>query len=85
MISIGGDGTFLKSVDYIRDSEIPILGINTGRLGFLANVSREHIQEALALVKDKKYVFQKRSLLTVGVDSGKAEKCFSYSMMNSAF
>ena len=59
MISIGGDGTFLKSVDYIRDSEIPILGINTGRLGFLANVSREHIQEALALVKDKKYVFQK--------------------------
>ena len=44
MISIGGDGTFLKSVDYIRNSEIPVLGINTGRLGFLANVSREHVQ-----------------------------------------
>ena len=76
MISIGGDGTFLKSVDYIRDSEIPIVGINTGRLGFLANVSREHIQEALALVRDNKYVFQKRSLLTVSLDGGKDEKCF---------
>ena len=75
MISIGGDGTFLKSVDYIRDSEIPIVGINTGRLGFLANVSREHIQEALALVRDNKYVFQKRSLLTVSLDGGKDEKC----------
>ena len=76
MISIGGDGTFLKSVDYIRASEIPIVGINTGRLGFLANVSRDHIQEALALVRDNKYVFQKRSLLTVSVDGGKDEKYF---------
>ena len=76
MISIGGDGTFLKSVDYIRASEIPIVGINTGRLGFLANVSRDHIQEALALVRDNKYVFQKRSLLTVSVDGGEDEKYF---------
>ena len=76
MISIGGDGTFLKSVEYIRDSEIPILGINAGRLGFLANVSREHIQEALGLVRDKKYIFQKRSLLTVNVDGLQGEKDF---------
>jgi len=76
LISIGGDGTFLKSVDYIRNSEIPVLGINTGRLGFLANVSRENVQEALGLVKDKKYVFQKRSLLTVGIDDGEDEQYF---------
>ena len=76
MISIGGDGTFLKSVEYIRDSEIPILGINAGRLGFLANVYREHIQEALGLVRDKKYIFQKRSLLTVNVDGLQGEKDF---------
>lgn len=76
MISIGGDGTFLKSVDYIRNSEIPVVGINTGRLGFLANVSKEHIQEALNLVKDKKYIFQKRSLLSVRVDVGQGKKDF---------
>jgi NAD+ kinase len=76
MISIGGDGTFLKSVDYIRNSEIPVVGINTGRLGFLANVSKEHIQEALNLVKDKKYIFQKRSLLSVSVDGGQGNKDF---------
>lgn len=76
MISIGGDGTFLKSVDYIRNSEIPVVGINTGRLGFLANVSKEHIQEALNLVKDKKYIFQKRSLLSVSVDVGQGKKDF---------
>ena len=67
---------FLKSVSYIRNSGIPVLGINTGRLGFLANVSREHVQEALGLVKDNKYVFQKRSLLTVGIDDGEDEQYF---------
>ena len=76
LISIGGDGTFLKSVSYIRNSGIPVLGINTGRLGFLANVSREHVQEALGLVKDNKYVFQKRSLLTVAIDDGEDEQYF---------
>ena len=76
LMSIGGDGTFLKSVSYIRNSGIPVLGINTGRLGFLANVSREHVQEALGLVKDNKYVFLKRSLLTVGIDDGEDEQYF---------
>ena len=37
-ISMGGDGTFLKTVSYIRNSGVPIIGINTGRLGFLANI-----------------------------------------------
>jgi NAD+ kinase len=38
--SIGGDGTFIKTVGFIRDSGVPIVGINTGRLGFLANINR---------------------------------------------
>lgn len=67
VISIGGDGTFLKCVSYINDSEVPILGINTGRLGFLANVSKDQISEALNEIKLKNYVFQKRSLLRVEV------------------
>lgn len=63
--SIGGDGTFMKNVKYIRDSGVPVLGINTGRLGFLANVSRDQIQEAMDLVNRKQYVHQKRSMIKV--------------------
>ena len=46
-ISIGGDGTLLESVTHIGRLEIPILGINTGRLGFLATISKEETEEAL--------------------------------------
>jgi NAD+ kinase len=63
--SIGGDGTFLKTVSFIRDSQVPILGINTGRLGFLANVSEEHFDEAMDKVRNKRYEYQLRSLLRV--------------------
>ncbi len=68
VISMGGDGTFLKCVSYIKDSGVPIMGINIGRLGFLANVSLDQISEALHDIKAKKYVFQKRSLLKVEVE-----------------
>src|SRR3990167_6491255 len=47
--SIGGDCTFLRTVSFIRDSGVPILGINTGRLGFLANVGSEFLEEALEI------------------------------------
>lgn len=69
-LSIGGDGTFIKTVSYIRDSGVPILGINTGRLGFLANISTDQLHETMDLVKEKKYEFQKRSLLRVETESG---------------
>lgn len=64
-VSMGGDGTFLKSVSYIRDSGVPIMGINMGRLGFLANISKDQLHKTLTQVKEKKYDFQKRSLLRV--------------------
>ena len=64
-ISLGGDGTFLKSVGYIRDSGVPILGINTGRLGFLSNISKDDIEVTLEAIDLKKYDFQLRSLLRV--------------------
>lgn len=64
-VSIGGDGTFLKTVSYIRDSGVPILGINTGRLGFLATIADETLESAMELVRQKRYDFQKRSLLRV--------------------
>lgn len=65
VISMGGDGTFLKTVSYIRNSGVPIMGINTGRLGFLANISKDTMFETLSQVKNKEYEFQLRSLLRV--------------------
>lgn len=65
LISIGGDGTFLKAATLVRDSNIPILGINAGRLGFLANVQQENISLFLQMVLDKKYTISKRTLLSL--------------------
>jgi NAD+ kinase len=65
---MGGDGTFLKTVSYIRSSGVPIMGINTGRLGFLANISKDQIHNTMNQVRDKNYEFQKRSLLRVNTE-----------------
>ena len=53
--SLGGDGTILRAITYIRDLNIPILGINTGRLGFLANVQKNAIKESIDLLIAEKY------------------------------
>ena len=65
LISIGGDGTILRAATLVRDSGIPILGINAGRLGFLATVQKENIDEFLQIVIDKKYTLSKRTLLSL--------------------
>lgn len=63
--SVGGDGTFLKTVNFIRESGVPILGINTGRLGFLANINPEKMEEMVEMIQEKRYTFQKRSMLRI--------------------
>ena len=63
LITIGGDGTILDAVTLIRDSGIPILGINTGRLGFLSNVSKENIHEAVKALVNGDYTIDNRYLL----------------------
>jgi NAD+ kinase len=65
MISIGGDGCMLDTVLLVRDSEIPVLGINTGRLGFLSNISIQEIDMAIDALQNKKFKVDKRSLLRV--------------------
>lgn len=65
MLSLGGDGTMLSAATLIKDSGIPVAGINFGRLGFLANVSKDHIQQALDQILDGNYQIQKRALLQV--------------------
>lgn len=65
MLTVGGDGTFLRAVTYVRDLNIPVLGINIGRLGFLATVQKENIPEAINILLSKEYNIYERSLLTV--------------------
>src|SRR5690606_23910218 len=60
-ISIGGDGTILRAATFVRDLEIPILGINAGRLGFLASIPQESIASYLALVSRKEYTLSART------------------------
>lgn len=68
MLSLGGDGTMLSAVSIIRDSEIPITGINLGRLGFLASINKNHIEQALDLLLNQEYSIEKRTLLSVEAD-----------------
>lgn len=63
MISLGGDGTLLDTVTFVKDSGIPVLGINYGRLGFLANIGKEEIHSAMDAIINRKYVLDKRTLL----------------------
>ena len=65
LLSIGGDGTILRAATLVRNSGGPILGINAGRLGFLATVQKEKIDSFLQFVIDKKYSISKRALLSL--------------------
>ena len=65
LISIGGDGTMLRAVTLVKNSGIPILGINAGRLGFLATVQKENIAAFMQIVIHKKYKISKRTLLSI--------------------
>ena len=64
-ISIGGDGTFLRSIEFVRNLNLPIIGINTGRLGFLATTKKENLEKSLTKIFKKKFSVEKRSLLKV--------------------
>ncbi len=64
-ISIGGDGTILKSITYVGALGVPIVGINTGRLGFLATIQKEHVSESIASIIDGDYTISERSLLSI--------------------
>jgi len=68
LFSIGGDGTLLDTLSLVRDSGIPILGINLGRLGFLSSISRDRIQIALDQLFANKYSLDKRTLIGLNSD-----------------
>ena len=68
VISVGGDGTLLDTVTHVGDKEFPILGINIGRLGFLATVSQDKIKEALDALYQRQYSDDYRTLVAVDKD-----------------
>ena len=63
VISLGGDGTMLETLEYVRKSGIPVLGVNTGRLGFLATVYKEDFAKAIQLLTKEKFTLDKRELI----------------------
>ncbi|QDO92915.1 NAD kinase [Formosa sediminum] len=65
LISIGGDGTILRAVTYVKDLGIPIVGINAGRLGFLATIPKEYIEKAIDDILHGNYKISERSLLAI--------------------
>ncbi|MGK0127219.1 MAG: NAD+ kinase [Candidatus Azotimanducaceae bacterium] len=65
MFTVGGDGTILRSITYLRDSNIPVIGVNIGRLGFLATVKKEEISIAIDAIYNKEFKIAERTLLAV--------------------
>jgi NAD+ kinase len=70
LISLGGDGTLLDTVALVRDKNIPVIGINFGRLGFLASIGKEDLATAVTSLVDRTFVIDKRSL--IHLDANKA-------------
>lgn len=73
-ISIGGDGTFLKAASRVGKKDIPILGINTGRLGFLADISPEEMEETFDEIYNNHYKIEERSVLQLRCNDDKLMK-----------
>lgn len=65
LVSVGGDGTILRAITFVKDIDIPIIGINTGRLGFLATIQVDGIESAFQDIIDGKYKISERTLLSV--------------------
>lgn len=69
LVSIGGDGTILRATMFVKDLGIPIIGINTGRLGFLATIQVNAIEKAIQSIIEGKYRISERTLLMVETES----------------
>lgn len=81
-ISLGGDGTILKSVNYVKNLNIPIAGINTGRLGFLATINKEEIRSTVSRLLNKEYTISERSVLCIYTNPEEENICTSNFALN---
>jgi len=79
--SLGGDGTILSSVKFVKDMDIPIVGINTGRLGFLATIHKDEVNSSINDILNGDYNISERSLLEVNSTDQKFEsQNFNYAL-----
>jgi NAD+ kinase len=65
LLSLGGDGTLLDTLSLVRDSQIPVIGINFGRLGFLASINKNEIDTAISALVNGEYTLDKRGILNL--------------------
>ena len=80
MITIGGDGTLLRSISFIRNLKIPIIGINTGKLGFLASLNQEFLKSKLEKIIQGNYKVENRTLLRVDFNNKKENNEFNIAL-----
>jgi len=80
MITIGGDGTLLRSITFVRDLGIPIIGINTGRLGFLATLNQEILNVELKKILKAEFDVEERSLLEVSIGNNQNFSDFNFAL-----
>jgi NAD+ kinase len=80
LISIGGDGTILRAITLVGDSGVPILGINAGRLGFLATVQKDHIESFLKFILEKRYKTSERTLICLHTDPPIEELAINFAL-----
>jgi len=69
LFSIGGDGTLLRAITYVKDSNIPVLGINTGRLGFISSVSTDQLDVVIDNVLEGNYKIRRRTVLKLETEN----------------
>ncbi|MEM8845923.1 MAG: NAD kinase [Bacteroidota bacterium] len=72
-VSFGGDGTMLRAVTYVKDLGIPIVGVNTGRLGFLSTFKKEDVRKVVTEFLSGAYTIEARSLVEVNLSAGLKE------------
>ena len=69
LFCIGGDGSMLKAVSFLKRNQVPILGINIGRLGFLTGIHKENLVQGINSLKSRKFSLVNRELLTLNTNS----------------
>ena len=79
IFSVGGDGTFLHSVKNIRNFDIPVIGLNSGRLGFLADISQDQVKDTLTHIMNKNFSVIERAMLQVDFE-GRENLDFNFAL-----
>ena len=80
IFSIGGDGTFLQTLQCIQHYDIPMVGLNSGRLGFLADIAEDEVEDALAAIFKGQFDIIERSLIDVKLEGETAQLDFNYAL-----